>query len=183
VNSTSTEQTLASAPWTRALREHREALDRLLDTIEATDDATWEKPRGLDGWSPAQIAEHLVLAYEAVLRDLSGAGSMRPRLGPWYQRLMRWFLLPHILFHQSIPLRSRAPREVRPCDGGVPRDEADQRLSELARRVELDLESALELDRYLTHPYFGPISPLQTLRFCAAHLEHHRRQILEVQAG
>lgn len=178
---TATEQTLASAPWTRALREHREALDRLLDTLVSADPATWESPRGACGWSPAQIAEHLILAYEAALRDLSGAGSMRPRLRSWQQRVLRWFLLPHIIFHQSIPVRSRAPSELRPSEGGVSRNEAGQRLTELARRVELNLESALELDRHLTHPYFGPISPLQTLRFCAAHLEHHRRQILEAQ--
>lgn len=175
------EQTLASAPWTRALREHQEALDRLLDTLESADATGWERAGEGGEWSPAQVAEHLILAYEAVLREMAGAGSMQPRLRSWQQRVLRWFLLPHILFHQRIPVRSRAPREVRPSQGGVPRNEAGQRLTELARRVELDLESGLELGRHLTHPYFGPISPLQTLRFCAAHLEHHRRQILEAQ--
>jgi hypothetical protein len=169
-----------SPAWTRALRDHREALGALLETIAAVEPEAWRLERAPGKWSPAQTAEHLALVYEQLSRDLTGAGTMKVRVPPWQQRLLRWFLLPHILFHQNVPLRVRSPREVRPSDEGLAQAEAARRLPELAERFEADLEAALDPAHAITHPYFGPIPALKALRFCAVHLEHHRRQLLSV---
>lgn len=172
------EKGAGSPAWTRAQRDHREALGALLDTIASVEPDAWRRPLASGKWSPAQIAEHLALVYEKGSGDLTGVGAVQPRVPLWQQRLLRWFLLPHILFHESVPLRASSPREVRPSERGLPQRGAADRLIALAGRFEADLEEASRLGRSLRHPYFGPISPLQALRFCAVHLEHHRRQML-----
>lgn len=168
-----------SPGWTRARREHQGALHALLATIHAGDADAWRRPIAPGRWSPAQTAEHLVRVYEIVLIDVAGGRSIRARVRPWKQRLLRWFLLPHILFHRTIPVRARSPREVRPSARGLSRWDAAQRLRELGERLERDLAASLARDVEVNHPYFGPITPLQALRFCAVHLEHHHRQILD----
>ncbi len=164
--------------WSRALREHREALGAVVTAISAVEPLAWHRPLAPGKWSPAQISEHLALVYESGLRDLQGTGTLRPRVPPWKQRLLRWFLLPHILFHQNVPLRAAAPREVRPSEEGLPQDESVDRLLDLAGRFEAALEAVLPRGHFFSHPYFGPLPPLKALRFCAVHLEHHRRQLL-----
>ncbi len=167
--------------WERALEEHRAAVEVLVDTLGRVSDARWREPRAPGHWSSAQIAEHLLLSYEAALRELRGAGAMRLKLTSMRRLFLRWILLPHILFHRTFPIRAVSPREVLPSEKGADRDGVGDRLRELAR----DFEKAILLARKsgsggLTHPYFGTIPPLRSVRFVTVHMEHHRRQIPEV---
>jgi hypothetical protein len=164
--------------WDRALDDHRAAVAVLVDVLHAVPPALWREPRAPGHWSPAQIAEHLALTYEAVLRELAGEEPMRPKLSALRRTLLRWVLLPHILFHRSFPVRAPAPREVRPSESGADQEAVAGRLRDLAARF----EHAITLARSragagLTHPYFGRIPPLRALRFVTVHLEHHRRQV------
>lgn len=185
-----------TSPLARALREHGDALASTIDTLSQLDAERWARPWGRDKWSPAQIVEHLTLVYEDAIRDLQGGEPVRPRVGPGWQKALRMFLLPHILFHRNFPLRARAPREWRPAreasggdgagaGGGAPEDaaaaeivSATDALSDAAERFEDQAALALEEGRQLRHPYFGPVDALRAIRLAAVHLEHHRRQIL-----
>ena len=163
--------------WDRALDDHRAAVAILLDTVEAVPAARWNEPRAAGQWSPAQIAEHLVLSYEAVLRELAGEGGMKLKLSPFRRRILRWLVLPHILFHRSFPVRATSPREVRPTDTGLDQPGSRARLESLAGEFEHAILRARSAGGGgLTHPYFGQIPPLRSLRFVTVHLEHHRRQ-------
>ncbi len=167
-----------SSRWNRPLEEHRAAVANLVEALGAVPESLWSEPREPGKWSPSQIAEHLALSYEAVLRELSGEDGMQLKLSPIRRRLLRWFLLPHMLFHRRFPAGARSPREVRPPDAGAVQDEIGERLRELASRFEEAITRAGAAgEAGITHPYFGGIPPLRALRFMTLHLGHHRRQI------
>jgi hypothetical protein len=128
--------------------------------------------------------EHLALIYEATLREMRGEGAVALRAKGWRQRLFRWFFLPHILFHRSIPVRVRSPREARPGAGPFEKLPTLERLAALGAAFQRELTAAMSRgEGRLTHPYFGRIPPLRALRFATVHLEHHHRQIRSIRAG
>ena len=109
--------------WERAVREHRAALSAFLQAALGVPAEAWERPLGEGKWSAAEVTEHLALSYEAALRERTGGGAMAPRVSSRRQTVLRWFLLPHMLFHRTMP-RVSAPREVRPAPTGLGREEA-----------------------------------------------------------
>ena len=164
--------------WDEAVDEHRAALAAFLDVAEQLDDEAWRGPWAPGKWTRAQIAEHLALAYEVLLRELATGEGVRPRLPPFRQKLLRWILLPHILFHRSFPVRVASPRETRPPVVTAPRPELLRRLRDLGERFERELDLARRAGGgSLTHPYFGRVGPVKAMRFIAVHIEHHTRQV------
>ncbi|HSU14707.1 DinB family protein [Longimicrobium sp.] len=164
--------------WDEAVDEHRAALAAFLNAAEAATDEAWSAPWAPGKWTRAQIAEHLALAYEAALHEIRTGEAMRPRLPPWRQKLLRWVLLPHILFHRTFPLRAVSPREIRPPEATRPRREQLRRLRELGERFEVELDVARRGGGGgISHPYFGRVGPVKGMRFVAVHIEHHTRQI------
>lgn len=165
------------AGWKRAVEEHRDAVRRFVATAEGLGSDAWTRPRAPGQWTPAEIAEHLVLSYETALRELAGGPGIRPRATGWRQRLLRWVLLPHILFHRRFPVRAVAPREIRPTGAHGDRGAVLARMRELAARAERELDAARGTGALVTHPYFGGLPAVRTLRFLAIHIEHHLRQL------
>ena len=167
-----------NARWQRAFDEHRRALSDYLHTIESLDDDRWMRPRAPGHWSPALITHHLIAYYEAFEKAAAGELELRFRVGPLWRAALRWFLIPHILVHRKMPLRARAPREVRPSDDVLPRGEAVELLKERFERAEEAFGKVMGVRRFrVSHPYFGRISPLRFLRLSSVHLDHHRRQV------
>ncbi|HEV2146922.1 MAG TPA: DinB family protein [Longimicrobiaceae bacterium] len=163
--------------WQRAVREHQDAIARCVAEAEAVPEEAWARPRARGKWSPGQVADHLARSYAAILGELRGGEGVRPRVPAWQQRVFRWTVLPHMLFHRSFPLRASAPREIRPAADTPDRAEVLGRLRALAAETERGMEAALGSGATISHPYFGPL-PLRTaLRFCAVHVEHHTRQL------
>ena len=166
------------ARWDEAVEEHRAALAAFMDVAERLREDAWNAPWAPGKWTRAQVAEHLALSYEAVIRELATGEGIRVRVTGLKLRLLRWIFMPHILFHRSLPMRVVAPREVRPAEVGTPRAVVLRRLRELGVRVEMEMERAMESGGgSLTHPYFGVIPPLKAMRLMAIHIEHHTRQI------
>jgi hypothetical protein len=175
--------TAAADPrWDEAVEEHRAALAAFLDAAERMKEDAWAAPWGPGKWTRAQVAEHLSLTYEAAIREIITGEGLRVRVTGARQRILRWVLLPHILFHRSLPLRVTAPREARPAEVTAPRATVLRRLRELAVRWELEMERAIRSGGGgLTHPYFGTIPPVKAMRFMAVHIEHHTRQIADAK--
>jgi hypothetical protein len=164
--------------WDEAVDEHRAALAGFLDAAERVSAEAWTAPWAPGKWTRAQIAEHLALAYEAVLHELATGEAMRPKVPVWQQKLLRWILLPHILFHRTLPVRAAAPRETRPPETTAPRAQTLRRLRDLGERFEREMEAARADNRGgLTHPYFGWVAAVKAMRFVAVHIEHHTRQV------
>jgi hypothetical protein len=161
-----------------ALEAHRAAVAAYLETARALAKDAWERPWAEGKWTPAQVTEHLSLAYDALLADIVEGRPMKAKLPRWRQTLLRWVLLPHILFHRSFPVRAPAPRETRPAEARAPRDEALRALAALSERFEAEVAAAGARGfRHLTHPYFGAVDLRKALPFVSVHIEHHRRQI------
>ena len=75
-----------------------------------------ERSAGAEGkWTPAQIVQHLILGYEAGLRELDGGVGLTVVV-PWWKRIaLRWTILPRIL-------AGRFPAGARGAEGGPPDD-------------------------------------------------------------
>lgn len=169
---------MGTRKWERAFADHQQALARFTTTLSELDEESWVRPYAPGKWSPAVISQHLALYYEAGARALRGELELQYRVGPAWRTVLRWFLLPHMLFHGTIPVRSRAPREVRPEGEPLPRSEALERLrAGVAEAEEAIRANAGRRGVRVGHPYFGKISPLRFLRLSTVHMDHHRRQV------
>jgi hypothetical protein len=161
--------------WTKPSREHWEAVDAFLEAAMAVSPARWREPLGTGRWTPAQLSEHVLRTYEASIEQLRGDLPTRIRVGPVAQRLLRWVLLPHILFRRSIPLRSRSPGAITPSEKGVEQSELTARLREAAEVLHHEFRTTAST--HLLHPYFGALDLRTGMRFVAAHTDHHRKQL------
>ena len=135
----------------------------------------WLIPRAEGKWTPAQEARHLVLTYQAFLKDLLTGEHMQLRGTPWRRRLWKLIGLPSIIWGKRIPRAVRAPREARPDWESA---SADMLLPELLRRT-AEFEAAFaakwtaEPLRRVTHPFFGRITLDDAIRLATVHTRHH----------
>jgi hypothetical protein len=161
--------------WQSLLDDHAASVREFAAKAGAVGDARWLVPRAEGKWTPAQETRHLILAYEAFLRDASGAGKMQLRGGPLKRRIWRLFGLTAILWRKRIPVAARAPRESRPEWEPAPAAELLRLFHERAATF-ADTVTRLQKDepnRTFTHPYFGELALEQTLTLVAVHNRHH----------
>ena len=161
--------------WQFLLDDHLASVREYCARAERIADSRWLVPRAEGKWTPAQETRHLVLAYEAFLRDASGAGKMQLRGTALKRKLWRWVGLTTILWRKRIPLAARAPRESRPEWEPAP---AAELLPLLQARASEFAETISRLQKYepartFTHPYFGELVIEQTLTLVAVHNRHH----------
>jgi DinB family protein len=166
----------ASGPWARLRQEHLAAVGRFVTLASSIPPSRWPLPSEPDKWSPAQVAEHVVLTYEALLAELAGGPAMRIRTRWWIRIPLRLVLLPRIFRTGRIPAGARAPRELRPGSEALDQAALLERLQADARRLEARLADHAGPE-YVTHPFFGRLSMTEVLRFCAIHTTHHADQL------
>jgi DinB family protein len=172
----------SNATWRRLQEEHTRAVEEFAALARAVTPDRWSTEPAPQKWSPAQVTEHVVLAYEAVLAELAGGSPMRFRTKRWQRVILRLRVLPRILKTGRLPTGVRAPREIRPGPPSASPAELLERLRDLARRADAELTSRRTSAR-LTHPYLGPLRADQALRFCAIHTNHHARQLRPNQSA
>lgn len=157
---------------------HRDAVEIFLDRADAVPAARWAEPRAPGKWSPAELTEHLSLTYDGVLQELLGGVGVRVRVKGFRRLMIRWLVMPRFLNHGFVPAGVRAPREVVPA--GVSPDKAAglDRFRGRARDFEQAIAPLLhDRQRRVTHPFFGPLTMAQGLRFVEVHLRHHTKQL------
>lgn len=161
----------------RASADHREAIDAVVRTVESLDREGWALAPQPGKWSPSEIAQHLILAYEPPLAELAGGRGFVVRV-PWWKRVvLRWRVLPQILERGKLPRGAPAPREARPQGGIATPQEAVRLLRERSERFAQRLAEAEALRPVrLTHAYFGRLTAPQILKMMAVHAQHHRAQ-------
>jgi DinB superfamily len=167
-----------SLPLEVALARHRDAVAAFLASAAATEPDAWTRPASEGKWSPAQIAEHLRLAVEAVKRELDRGPGMKLRLSAWKRFLLRRTVLPKLLKTGHFPRGVRAPREIQPTLPPDSREEALRRLEAAASELETRCRAHPHAATLrLLHPYFGALPASDLIRILAWHTLHHRSQL------
>jgi hypothetical protein len=157
------------------LADHQASVREFVGKARNVPAERWLTPRGPGKWTPAQEARHLVLGYEAFLRDIGSGVGMQIRGTPFRRLVWRWFGLTSILLRKRIPVAARAPREARPEWEPTPASDLLPQLERCAAEFEGAISNAwrAEPGRTVTHPYFGKLTLDQTLRLVAVHNRHH----------
>jgi hypothetical protein len=172
----------AERRWRAAVDEHQVALAAYLETAGRVPDEAWMRPWAPGKWTPAVITEHLAMVYRTMTQEARGGAGMKMKMTPFRRRLLKTFLLPHMLFHRTFPRAAPAPREVRPEGDGLPRAQALAELRILGEEFEREAERARAGGlRHVTHAYFGSIDLTRGMRLAAVHIEHHTRQLATVR--
>ena len=158
--------------------DHRDAIEAFARAVEALDRDAWNVARAQGKWTPAEIAQHLILSYGPPMAELGGGPGFAVRL-PWWERaVLRRRVLPKILYLEEFPKGAPAPREARPGEGASSPETAAGLLresaGEFARRL---CEAAVARPVRLTHSYFGKLTAPQILKLMAVHVRHHRDQL------
>jgi hypothetical protein len=163
--------------WQELLDEHAASAREFVAKARAVAPAQWLVPRAEGKWTPAQETRHLILAYDALLKDALGAGKMRLKGNALKRRIWRLIGLTSILWRKRISVAARAPREARPEWEPAP---ASELLPIFESRVAQFAETIAQLQKHepgksFQHPYFGDLAIEQTLTFVAVHNRHHAK--------
>ena len=158
------------------MEAQREALAAFVATAASLPPNAWNAAREGDKWSPAQVAEHLRLAYVTLRAELAGQGGFRIRTKPWQRWLLRFTHLRRILRTGRFPAGVPATREIRPPAGPYDRDELLSALRAEGERFEQAVAAA-PMGSRITHPFLGRLALRDGVRFTAQHIRHHHAQI------
>ena len=165
--------------WESAHKLHVDAAADFADAASRVPADRWLTPRGEGKWSPAEIVEHISLAYDVLLREISGGPGMAIRTKLWQRLLLKVYMVPGLLRGKPFPKDARAPKETRPTLSTTDQSAAVTSLRDKAARFDAAAVEAQKSGRrvHLTHAYFGSASLRNALILCARHVQHHRKQL------
>ena len=157
------------------LEDHRAAIREFVGKAEALSATQWLTPRGDGKWTPAQETRHLVLTYEAFVRDLQDIDRMRLRGTPLQRWIWKLLGLASILWGKRIPVAVRAPSVIRPDEITTPAPDLLDALRDGVARFEgvFTDKWRREPARRVSHPFFGLITLDHAVRIAAVHARHH----------
>jgi hypothetical protein len=158
-----------------SLELHATASEAFLRSAESVPDARWHQPAAEGKWSPAQLTDHLVRTYDALLQELGGGPGMRIRTRLWQRLLLRVTVKPRLLRGGPFPRGIRAPREIRPAEAGPDKAVGLALFRERAASF-VQAVRAAPPGKQLTHPFLGMGPVPEGVLFCARHLQHHNAQ-------
>ena len=156
--------------WSAVKQFHSEVAAELVSAARSVPPEKWLVPRDEGKWCPAQVVEHLNLAYDVILRELAGGEGMKIRTKFLQRTMLRWTIMPRLMRGAPFPAGVPAPREIR-----VPVANADQAaviasFADRAAKLETAATQAEEKGGVrLTHAYFGKSSVAKG-SFCARNI-------------
>lgn len=164
--------------WAEGVQAHAEAVARFVAAAGEVPDASWRAAPVPGKWSPAEITMHLVLTYRHLQREQEGTLVVRVLPRRWKVFFLRHTILPRLLAGRPFPPGVRAPREVRPGDELPDATSSIHELTTAAAGFVAVAEERFQRGGgRATHPFFGPLTLPQMLRFAELHTDHHRRQL------
>lgn len=160
-----------------SIAENQRAVQRFAATCRGVPDAAWLTPPAPGKWSPAQVAEHVALAYELSRKALTGTfpGTSAPS---FLRPLIRRFFLAPVLRNGAFGRRAKAPGVFLPGQPSTTPESAAARLALTSSAFEsLIEETARSGAETIDHPFFGRVPLADYLRLQAIHTNHHFRQL------
>jgi hypothetical protein len=165
------------------LTEHHAGVASFIATARALTAADWTQARAPGKWSPAQVAEHVAMAYECSSAALRGKypGASAPRL---LRPLIRTLFLKPVLRNGRFGAGAKAPGPFQPTASPAPASMLLPRVQSAADEFESMLAAELAQGHVtVDHPFFGPVALGDYLRLQVIHTDHHRRQLPGAAAG
>ncbi len=133
-----------------------------------------QRPPSEGGWSPSQVAQHLMLTEEGFLAALSAEKPLKgPRIRDRVGALVVW-----TVFRLGLRVSIPTPR-VDPTPA-LSFQEVEARWIAAGRRLDALLrERGGSSPRRLLvrHPVSGPMDQRRLVSFLRAHMRHHRKQV------
>lgn len=165
--------------WPEIRQIHLDAAADLAASAERIPSERWMLPRAEGKWSPAETVEHLVLAYDTLLRELAGGPGMALRTKLWQRVLLRFTMVPKLLRGGGFPAGARSPRETRPQSANPDQGAAITGFRDRASQFDAEVAAAMSSGRrvLLTHAYFGKAGLAEAMLLCARHVQHHQKQL------
>jgi hypothetical protein len=156
-----------------AIQDGRKAVADFVAHARGVAPDRWAAPRAPGKWSPAQVCDHVALAYEGGKKLLCGdCPKGMPR---WLRPLIRVVFLAKVLKTGRFPKGSKAPPELQPSAKPPPLDEGLRRLEKAV--ADFDAEARRRDGATIDHPVFGRIKVVDYVRLNALHTTHHRAQL------
>ena len=170
--------------WPELLAEHAAAAGEFAETIGRLTQTQWTHRAAPEGWSPAEITDHLARTYSQYAGESRGKDSLRVRLKLPMLLFARAFVKPRLLRGAPFP-RAKAPRVLRPSVGpDTPGDGvALFRAAGAACTRDIGILANRRPYRQLVHPYLGALPLYDIMRFATQHVRHHHRQLLATLAA
>jgi len=173
-------QALTQADRERAVKYLEQTRDGVASATKGLSEAQMNFKSAPDRWSVAETLEHIALAEDFLLQNVSGMMKASPGAADRDTAKIDAMVLA------MIPDRShkaQAPPPLVPTGRWTPAETLDHFLKSRAKTIAF-LESTPDLREHVggDSPIGQPMDAYQWLLFVAAHSERHTKQILEVKA-
>lgn len=172
----------ASTKWTVVTDRHTRSVAEFIDAAAGIPAERWLEPVAEGKWTPAQITLHVIQTYVVMTRQLRTGVGLRVQTGWLFRQVLRQVVLRAIMSTRRLPKGAKAPKDLRPGDTAIGKDEAIDRLRAIVTEFEKELQSRRDQKGLqMTHHIFGSVDALKGLDFIAVHTEHHGRQLQEIR--
>ena len=173
-------QTLTQADRDRGLKYLEQTRDAIVAATKGLSEAQMKFKPAPDRWSVAETLEHIALAEDFLLQNLTNK-IMKSPAGPADRDTAR----ADAMVLAMIPDRShkaQAPPPLVPTGRWPPAETLDHFQKSRAQTIAF-LESTPDLRQHVADSPLGqPLDAYEWLLFVSAHSERHTKQILEVKA-
>jgi len=162
----------------KSLEDKLGKLRQLLDAMSA--DTVYFKA-GADQWSIVEAIEHLVIAEEGLLEQLTAVASA-VNLDP-QERSAKNFQIVIKVMERDIPVD--VPDKSLEPHGEFKLEELLARWEDVRRKTRVYIEAIRSedtADLVFRHPFAGPLDMAETLRFFDVHFDNHMRHLETIKA-
>jgi hypothetical protein len=159
------------------LGTNRTAVEEFQAAARTVPDQAWAQPTAPGKWTPAQIVEHVALAYELSLAALRGhfPGKPMPRL---LRPIIRTFFFKPVISNGRFASGAKSPGPFQPSPSPGPAERLIPRVRAASDSFELAVAEEQRMGRTtLDHPFFGRIPLIDYVLLQTVHTRHHHAQL------